>query len=130
MNHITEIIILVFLAITFLQSGIDKISDWKGNVEWLKSHFSKTFLADKVPFSLGLILVLEMIAGILAIIGIFSLFINENKEIALISGILSSVTLLLLLLGQRIAKDYDGARTIVIYFIPTIFLIYTLQSAI
>lgn len=130
MNHITEIIILVFLAITFLQSGIDKISDWKGNVEWLKSHFSKTFLAEKIPFSLGLVLVLEMIAGILAIIGIFSIIKNENFEIAFISSIVSAVTLLFLLFGQRIAKDYDGARTIVIYFIPTIFLIYILQSAI
>ncbi len=127
MNHITEIIILIFLAITFLQSGIDKISDWKGNVEWLKSHFSKTILKNRVPFSLKLILVLEMIAGFLAVLGTLSILINGNTEIALISGVISAITLLFLLLGQRIAKDYDGARTIVIYFIPTIFLVYLLQ---
>jgi len=127
MNHITEIIILAFLAITFLQSGIDKISDWKGNVEWLKSHFSETFLKNKVPFSVGLILVLEMILGLLAVIGILSILINQNTEIALISGIISCITLLFLLLGQRVAKDYDGARTIVIYFVPALFLVYLLQ---
>jgi len=127
MNHITEIIILVFLAITFLQSGVDKISDWKGNVEWLKSHFSNTILANRVPFSLKVILILEMIAGILAIIGILSILINQNTEIALISGVISCITLLFLLLGQRIAKDYDGARTIVIYLIPTLFLVFLLQ---
>ncbi|MFA5557802.1 MAG: DoxX family protein [Flavobacteriaceae bacterium] len=127
MNHITEIIILAFLAITFLQSGIDKISDWKGNVEWLKSHFSETFLKNKVPFSVGLILVLEMISGLLAVIGILSILINQNTEIALISGIISCITLLFLLLGQRVAKDYDGARTIVIYFVPALFLVYLLQ---
>lgn len=127
MNHITEIIILVFLAITFLQSGFDKIADWKGNIEWLKSHFAETILKNRVPFSVGLILTLEMIAGILAIIGILSILINQNTEIALLSGIISCITLLLLLLGQRLAKDYDGARTIVIYFIPTIFLVYLLQ---
>lgn len=127
MNHITEIIILVFLAITFLQSGFDKIADWKGNIEWLKSHFADTILKNRVPFSVGLILTLEMIAGILAIIGILSILINQNTEIALLSGIISCITLLLLLLGQRLAKDYDGARTIVIYFIPTIFLVYLLQ---
>ncbi|MDX1365844.1 MAG: DoxX family protein, partial [Arenibacter latericius] len=33
----------------------------------------------------------------------------------------------MLLLGQRIAKDYDGARTIAIYFIPTVFLVFLLQ---
>lgn len=127
MNHITEIIILAFLAITFLQSGFDKIADWKGNIEWLKSHFADTILKNRVPFSVGLILTLEMIAGILAIIGILSILINQNTEIALLSGIISCITLLLLLLGQRLAKDYDGARTIVIYFIPTIFLVYLLQ---
>lgn len=127
MNHITEIIILASLAITFLQSGIDKISDWKGNVEWLKSHFSETFLKNKVPFSVGLILVLEMISGLLAVIGILSILINQNTEIALISGIISCITLLFLLLGQRVAKDYDGARTIVIYFVPALFLVYLLQ---
>lgn len=127
MHHITEIIILIFLAITFLQSGIDKISDWKGNVEWLKSHFSKTVLKNRMPFSLRLILILEMIAGFLAVLGTLSILINGNTEIALISGIISAITLLFLLLGQRIAKDYDGARTIVIYFIPTLFLVYLLQ---
>jgi len=127
MNHITEIIILAFLAVTFIQSGMDKILDWKGNLEWLKSHFSKTFLKDKVPFSLGLVLVLEVITGFLAVIGVLSILINQNTEIAFISGVTACVTLLFLLLGQRIAKDYDGARTIVIYFIPALFLVYLLQ---
>lgn len=126
MNYITEILILLFLAITFLQSGYDKIADWKGNVGWLKSHFANTFLGNKVPFSLGIILILEIIAGILALAGIWFLF-NDSKEIALYAGIVSCVTLLFLLFGQRIAKDYDGARTIVIYFIPAIFLVFLLK---
>lgn len=127
MNYITEIIILLFLAITFLQSGYDKIADWKGNTGWLKSHFANTFLADKVPFSLGIILILEIISGFLALIGISILLTNGSKEFAFWSAILSCITLLFLLFGQRIAKDYDGARTIVIYFIPAVFLVYLLN---
>jgi uncharacterized membrane protein YphA (DoxX/SURF4 family) len=127
MNYYAEIILLAFLAISFLQSGIDKITDWTGNVEWLKSHFAKTILKNQVPFSLGLILTLEMISGILAILGMISLWVNGNTEIALMTAVISSVTLLLLLLGQRLAKDYDGARTIVIYMIPAVFLVYLLQ---
>lgn len=130
MNHLLEIIILAFLGITFLQSGFDKATDWKGNVSWLQSHFSKTFLANKVPFSLAIILLLEVLAGIFAIIGIATLLINNATNFALISALLSSITLLLLLLGQRLAKDYDGARTIVIYFIPTVFLLFLLQQPI
>ncbi len=127
MNYITEILILLFLAITFLQSGYDKMVDWNGNVGWLKQHFANTFLGDKVPFSLGIILILEIIAGILSLAGIWFLF-NGCKEIALYAGVVSCVTLLFLLFGQRIAKDYDGARTIVIYFIPAIFLVFILQQ--
>jgi hypothetical protein len=33
----------------------------------------------------------------------------------------------LLLFGQRLAKDYDGARTIVIYFIPAVMAVYWLE---
>ena len=32
LDHITEIILLLFLAITFLQSGLDKILDWKEKI--------------------------------------------------------------------------------------------------
>lgn len=127
MNYILEIIILAFLGITFLQSGYDKIADWKGNVSWLKSHFSNTFLADKVPFSLAIVLVLEILAGIFALIGIVTLFNNGTTDFAFLSGLFSSITLLFLLFGQRLAKDYDGARTIVIYFIPTVFLLFLLK---
>ncbi|TDS58210.1 DoxX family protein [Myroides indicus] len=127
MNHITEIILLGFLAITFLQSGYDKIVDWKGNTGWLKSHFANTFLADKVPFSLGIILILEIFAGIFALAGIYQLLLSDAKDMALYAGIISCITLLFLLFGQRIAKDYDGARTIVIYLIPAVFLVYILS---
>ena len=127
MTHITEILILLFIAITFLQSGIEKVSDWKGNVEWLKSHFATTFFKNKVPTALSIITVLELISGVLAVLGILSIIINQNTEIAFISGLVASITLLLLLLGQRIAKDYDGARTIVIYLTPIMFLVYLLQ---
>lgn len=37
---------------------------WKGNVEWLKGHFSKTFLAPFVPVMLVQITVMEVLAGL------------------------------------------------------------------
>lgn len=127
LDHITEIILLLFLAITFLQSGLDKILDWKGNISWLKSHFSKTFMANMVEVNVAIILILETIAGLLAIIGIYQLLVNDNASLGFYASILSAITLLLLLFGQRVAKDYDGARTIVIYLIPTLFALYILQ---
>lgn len=117
------IITLLFFAITFIQSGYDKIMDWKGNIGWLKGHFANTTIRNMVPQSLMIILILEVLAGALSIVGSIEIFINDGREFAFIATILSCVTLLFLLLGQRLAKDYDGARTIVIYFIPAILLL-------
>ncbi len=117
------LITLLFFAITFIQSGYDKIMDWKGNVSWLKDHFAKTPIKNIVPQSLLLILVLEVIAGALSVIGMIQIIVNENHDFAFLAAVVSSITLLFLLLGQRLAKDYDGARTIVIYFIPAILLL-------
>ncbi|MBT8395109.1 MAG: DoxX family protein [Bacteroidia bacterium] len=128
LKHITEILLLAFLIITFLQSGFDKILDWKGNVNWLKEHFSKTFLANMVVINVAIILVTEMIAGILSVIGIYQLIVNDDKTVGLYGAILSCIVLLMLLFGQRIAKDYDGARTIAIYFVPAVFAVFLLSA--
>ncbi|MXN91413.1 DoxX family protein [Flavobacterium sp. Sd200] len=117
------IITLLFFAITFIQSGYDKIMDWKGNINWLKSHFANTPIKNMVPQSLLLILILEVLSGAFSVIGIVQIVVNDGLDFAFLSGILSCLTLLFLLLGQRLAKDYDGARTIVIYFIPAILLL-------
>tara|TARA_R100001369_G_scaffold29172_1_gene52452 strand:+ start:142839 stop:143234 length:396 start_codon:yes stop_codon:yes gene_type:complete len=120
LTYITELLILAFIVITFLQSGLDKISDWKGNIGWLKGHFSKTFLKDQVLAMVATILILEVLAGILAIIGMIMIIATGNTEIALYACILSAITLLMLLFGQRVAKDYAGAFTIVGYFVVVI----------
>ncbi len=126
-TYITEILILVFILITFLQSGIDKITDWKANTGWLKEHFSKTFLAGQVPLMVGTILILEVITGILAVVGIFQLITSGELIFALYTCILAAITLLMLLFGQRVAKDYAGAFTICGYFIVVIFGVYILS---
>jgi uncharacterized membrane protein YphA (DoxX/SURF4 family) len=127
MNNITSILILIFLAITFLQSGYDKLFYWKDNVEWLKGHFANTPLKNQVPLALGNILVLELISGVLCVVGCVELFINNGRVFGFYGAVFSCITLLMLLFGQRLAKDYDGARTIVIYFIPAILAVYWLN---
>lgn len=117
------IILLAFLAITFIQSGYDKVTDWKGNTEWLKGHFAQTPLKNNVPLALFIILAMEIAAGAFSVIGIIEILVNGGTEFAYLAAILSCITLLMLLLGQRMAKDYDGARTIVIYFIPAVLLV-------
>ncbi len=117
------ILLLLFFAITFLQSGYDKITDWKGNIGWLKGHFANTPIKNMVPASLMLILILEVVSGGFSLVAVIKVLMHDGKALAYYSGVLSALTLLFLLLGQRLAKDYDGARTIVIYFIPAILLL-------
>lgn len=126
MKNLTEISILVMLAIIFLQSGIDKITDRKGNLDWMSGHFAKSPLRNMVPLLLSVVTVLEVSAGATAAIGAFTLFTSGNTTFAELSCLLSLASFLSLLFGQRLAKDYAGAQTIVIHLIPTIFLLFLL----
>ncbi len=126
-SNITIILILLFILVTFLQSGIDKAVDWKGNVGWLKEHFASTFLSGLVPLMVGTIMILEIITGILAILGIIWILLYNSYDLANYSCILASLTLIMLLFGQRIAKDYAGAFTLTGYFIVSIFGVFLLN---
>lgn len=127
MNNAASILLLAFLAITFIQSGYDKLFYWKDNLDWLKEHFAKTQLKNLVHLALLNILVLELISGILCIVGGIELFVSNGRTFGLYGAVFSSITLLMLLFGQRLAKDYDGARTIVIYFIPAVMAVLLLS---
>ena len=123
-----EVLILLFLIVTFVQSGIDKLIDWQGNVSFITSHFKNSPLKNSVPALLGIILVVELVAGILMIVGVFQLYTSEAKEIALLGTELSAVALIFLLIGQRLAKDYAGAMSLAVYFIISVFGTFLLNS--
>ncbi len=125
-THIVSITILLFLLITFFQSGIDKLIDWKGNLGWLKGHFAETFMGKMVPLLLATILVIEMITAICCVMGIYHLVVDNHTFYAILAMFLACLTLLMLLFGQRVAKDYQGALTITCYFIVAIFGLYVI----
>lgn len=126
-GNITIILLLLFLIVTFLQSGADKIFDWKGNLDFIKEHFTNSPLKNMVPLLLAKILIIELIAGILMTIGVFQLATSGAKEMAFFGMVLSAISLIFLLIGQRLAKDYAGAMTLAVYFIVNIFGLYLLQ---
>jgi putative oxidoreductase len=127
-NYPAVVLILLFLIVTFIQSGIDKLLDWNGNVSFIKGHFKNSPLKNTVPLLLTIILITEILAGILMVIGIYQLYTSEAKEIALLGIELSAITLILLLVGQRLAKDYAGAMSLAVYFIITIIGVFLLNS--
>ena len=127
-NYPTEVLILLFLIVTFLQSGIDKLTDWQGNLSFIKGHFKNSPLKNTVPLLLAVILILEIVASLLMIAGVYQLYTSELKEIATLGIELSALSLIFLLIGQRLAKDYAGAMSLAVYFIISIIGVYLLNS--
>jgi hypothetical protein len=115
-----RIAVSVFHAILFLQSGIDKIVDRAGNVSWLTGHFAKSPLASLVVPMLGVLTLVEVLAGSLSAVGAVLLLLNASRVIAALGALLSIVALLMLFFGQRMAKDYAGAGGLVAYFIVAV----------
>ena len=125
--NIASILVLIFLAITFIQSGYDKVSDWKGNIEYLTGHFSQTFIRKMVPISLVVLLILELISGVLSAVGAIQLAVNNDRSAGFYGAVFSCCTLLFMLFAQRLAKDYEGARTVTIYFILAVLGVFWLS---
>ena len=127
-TYVMQIFASAFLAILFLQSGIDKIVDRGGNLEWLKGHFAKSPLAGMVPALLIGITIVEMAAGALSAIGCLLVIILKDSTVGLCGAIVSAAAITALFFGQRIAKDYAGAAVLVPYFLLTLFAIYLLAQ--
>ena len=117
---IVQVLAVSFLAILFLQSGLDKVMDKKGNLDWLISHFANSPFKNFVPVLFFTITVVELLSGIFNLLGVLFLLLDGSLMLALYGTILASVALIMLFLGQRIAKDYIGAQSLVSYFILTI----------
>jgi len=127
MNNVASILLLVFLALTFIQSSYEKLFYWQENLDFMKDHFAKTRLKNLVKLALIHLVILELISGILSVVGVIELLVNNGRTFGFYGAIFSSISLLMMLFGQRLAKDYDGARTVVIYFIPAVMAVYWLN---
>lgn len=114
------------LAILFLQSGLDKVFDSKGNLEWLNEYFSNTIFKRQVKALFFILTTVELLAGIVSFLGVIFLIFIGVKELAFYGAILSALSLVMLFFGQRIAKDYAGAGSLIGYMIFTVIALYFL----
>jgi hypothetical protein len=127
-TYLMQIFVSAFLAILFLQSGVDKIVDRRGNLEWLSGHFSKSPLAGMVPALLITITILELVAGVLSAVGCLFVILWKDSTIASYGAILSAAAITALFFGQRMAKEYAGAAVLVPYFLLTLVALYLLAQ--
>jgi diacylglycerol kinase len=126
--YILQILISAFLAILFLQSGIDKIVDRTGNRAYLEQHFAKSPLAGTVGPMFAVITILEVSAGALSGVGCVLLLLTHDSTVAYLGAVVGAVNLTALFFGQRVAKDYVGAAVLVPYFLLALTGIYLLAE--
>src|SRR5438094_8643136 len=91
-----QILVSAFLAILFVQSGVDKVVDRRGNLEWLKGHFAKSPLAGFVPALITAITILELAAGVLSAVGCLALIVLRDSSIAFYGSVIYAVAIIAL----------------------------------
>jgi hypothetical protein len=125
---VMQLLAAAFLAILFLQSGVDKVADRKGNMAWLTGHFAKSPLARTVPLLLTAITALELGAGALSAAGGVQIVALHASSLAFWGAALAGGAITCLFFGQRMAKDYAGAAALVPYFLVALLGVWLFQA--
>jgi len=125
-SFILQVLVSAFLAVLFLQSGIDKVVDRSGNREYLKAHFARSPLAGTVGPMFLVITILEVSAGALSGVGCALLLLTRDSTVAYLGAVIGGINIVALFFGQRVAKDYAGAAALVPYFLLALTAIYLL----
>lgn len=128
LKNLPALFAALLVALVFIQSGLDKVFDWKGNLGWLTGHFSKTFLAGMVPMMLATLAVMELTTGILSAVGILYFLVAGSLTVMFWASVIAATTITALFFGQRVAKDYAGAGVLIPYFILVLLLMYLTNS--
>ena len=124
--HWPSIFGLTFLSIVFLQSGIDKMINYKQELGWIQQKFARSFLYNYVAILFLILSVSELVSGLLSAAGIFQVIFTCGSKIAMMGAWASTATIIMLIFGQRITKDYTGASSLVPYFLACILTLYFL----
>ncbi len=123
-DFVLQVLVSAFFGILFLQSGVDKMVDRAGNMEFLRGHFKNTPLAPVLPLMVLALTALELAAGTMCAIGTAVLLAGGSSLVSYLGCICCGVTFLALFFGQRIAKDYAGAAALAPYFLVSLVGIY------
>lgn len=123
-QNLPALLAALLIAILFIQSGLDKVFDWKGNIGWLTGHFAKTFLSGMVPMMVATITVMELATGFLSAAGLIYFLFTASTVLIFYAAVLGAFSIIALFFGQRVAKDYPGAAVLVPYFILLLIVIH------
>lgn len=117
--HVMQLAFAAFTAILFMQTSLDKLFNWKGQKEYLSEQFSKSLLNGSVPVILPIITLVELSAGLFSALGFGQILLTGNSGLGAIGMLCAVSAIIMLFFGQRMAKDYAGAASLVPYFLMT-----------
>lgn len=120
-QEILQVLASLFVGILFTQSGLDKIFNWKGEKDFYTKHFKDSILNGTVPILMPIITISEILAGLLSLAGVIGVLFVDNADLAILGMLLACLSIIQLFFGQRVAKDYGGAATLVPYFLVCLF---------
>ena len=126
--HIIASFISGFIGIVMTQSGFDKIFNWEGELKFMTEKFEKTPLSNFSAFGLIQVTILEVLSGLASSFGGIMVLFYGDKSYGIVGLILAGISLSILMLGQRISKDYEGAAVLVPYFLLTMFGLFIYSS--
>ncbi len=105
----------VLFSALFLQSGFDKLIDFKGNRAWIASYFEKSPIRSFSNVLFMLLTITELAAGLASIFGTVTYMFVQTIWLLQTGIALSAIALLFIFVGQRVAKDYASAANTIAY---------------
>ncbi|MBL7808620.1 MAG: DoxX family protein [Saprospiraceae bacterium] len=128
LQNLPFLFITGFFAVLFLQSGLDKVLDYQGNLTYFRDHFKGSPLAGSVGILMFMITFLEVITGLVSGFCLGQIILQGASNFMIFSPALAGLSLLSLFLGQRLAKDYAGAAALVPYFLVSLIGLWLMKG--
>lgn len=116
------------LAIVFLQSGLDKLFNYKRELGWIQQKFTRSALYNYISTLFFLLTLFEVVSGVLCGTGTILMLTGNSTDLAKWGVWLSVLTLLMLIFGQRITRDYTGSASLLPYFIAGVLTLFFLNQ--
>lgn len=76
----------------------------------------------------SVITILEIAAGALSAVGCALIILKHDSALAFYGAVLAAISITALFFGQRMAKEYAGAATLVPYFLLALSALYILAA--
>lgn len=124
MSSLTTSLLVISLLISFGFSIVEKLTDKEAYQSWLKKHFQESFVVSYIKPLFYFVILLELISTILLLYGLFELVFNQNYLGIYLGAIASFISFIILLIGQRISKDYQSAANLILYILISIITVY------